>query len=98
MRRDVSRPGHTFSVSDKGVAILLEAAVAAVERAGIEPQWSALIIGGGALLIGIILMIFGMSRLKPEKLMPKKTIEQIQQDASVMKRQIRDEDDYERAA
>lgn len=80
------------------LVILLGAAVAALEQAGIQPQWSALIIGGGVLLIGVILMVAGMGRLKPARLMPNKTIRQIQQDASVVRRQMREEDDYERAA
>ena len=71
------------------LVILLEAAVAALDRAGFAPYWSALIAGGGALLLGLILMLIGLSRLKAERLIPRKTIEQLQQDATVAKQQMR---------
>jgi Putative Actinobacterial Holin-X, holin superfamily III len=80
------------------LVILLEAAVAALERAGFDPPVAALIAGGGALLIGIILLLVGISRLKAENMVPQKTIHQIQQDASMAKRQVRSDDDYQRAA
>jgi len=73
------------------LVILLEAAVAALDRVGFAPYWSALIAGGGALLLGLILMLIGLSRLKAERLMPRKTIEQLQQDASVAKQQMRND-------
>jgi uncharacterized membrane protein len=72
--------------------------VAALERAGLAPQWSALIVGGAALVIGLILMIVGLSRLKAKNLVPQKTINQLQEDASVAKRQVRADDGYQRAA
>jgi hypothetical protein len=80
------------------LVVLLEAAVAALERAGLAPQWSALIVGGAALVIGLILMIVGLSRLKAKNLVPQKTINQLQEDASVAKRQVRADDGYQRAA
>jgi hypothetical protein len=80
------------------LVILLEAGVAALEQAGLDPAVSALIAGGGALLIGIVLLMVGISRLKAENLVPQKTIHQFQEDASMAKRQVRSDDDYERAA
>jgi hypothetical protein len=80
------------------LVILLEAAVAALERAGLQPPIAALIAGGAALVIGIILLLVGISRLKAENMVPQKTINQIQQDASMAKRQVRSDDDYQRAA
>jgi Putative Actinobacterial Holin-X, holin superfamily III len=73
------------------LVILLEAGVAALDRAGFAPYWSALIAGGGALLIGIILMVVGLKQLKAERLVPHRTIEQLQQDASVARQQMRGE-------
>ena len=81
------------------LVVLLEAGVATLDKAGFAPYWSALIAGGGALLIGIILMLIGVSQLKAERLVPRKTIEQLQQDASVAKQQMRsDHDPTQRAA
>src|SRR3954468_7281718 len=46
------------------LVVLLEAGVAALERAGFEPPVAALIAGGGALLVGLILLLIGINRLK----------------------------------
>ncbi len=80
------------------LVILLEAAVAALERAGLAPPWAALIVGGVVLLVGLILLMVGINRLKAENLVPQKTINQLQEDASVAKRQVRQDDGYQRAA
>jgi hypothetical protein len=80
------------------LVVLLEAGVAALERAGFEPAVAALIAGGAALLIGIVLVLIGINRMKIENLVPDKTIHQIQQDASMAKRQVRTGDEYHRAA
>jgi Putative Actinobacterial Holin-X, holin superfamily III len=73
------------------LVVLLEAGVAALDRTGFAPYWSALIVGGGALLLGLIVMMIGLGRLKAERLMPRKTIEQLQQDASTVKQQMRND-------
>jgi hypothetical protein len=81
------------------LVVLLEAGVAALERAGFEPAIAALIAGGGAFLVGIILALIGINRMKMKNLVPEKTLSQFQQDASMAKRQVvRSDDDYQRAA
>jgi len=80
------------------LVILLEAEVAALDQTGLGEPWSSLIIGGAVLIIGFILLMVGVGRLKPENLVPQKTIRQIQEDAAVAKRQVRTDHDYERAA
>lgn len=81
------------------LVILLQAGVSALVTNNIvrEP-WAPLIVGGVVFLIGIILLLVGMSRLKAEALMPNKTIHQIQSDVSVAKRQVRVTYDQQRAA
>ena len=82
-----------------GLVILLQAAVAALVNAGIDDAWAALIVGGGIVVIGLILLMVGMSRLKARQLVPNRTIEQVQRDASVAKQQVRkDDDSLQRAA
>jgi hypothetical protein len=71
------------------LVILLQAGVVALERSGFEPVTAALIAGGGALLIGLVLVLIGISRLKAESLVPQKTINQLQEDAAMAKRQVR---------
>jgi len=71
------------------LVILLAAAVAAIMDTGLEPYWAALIVGGAALVIGVILMIAGKSSIKLYNLAPRKTVHQLRRDASVAKQQMR---------
>src|SRR5438067_5655538 len=79
------------------LVILLQASVSALITNNIvmEP-WAPLIVGGAVFLIGIILLLIGISRLKADALMPNKTIHQIQRDVSVAKQQVRE--NYEQRA
>ena len=85
------------------LVVLLESAVAALERAGFEPIAAGPIAGGSALVLGLILLLIGVSRLKVDKLTPGKTIHQMQEDARVAKRQFTSSDmgpgdEHQRAA
>lgn len=80
------------------LVVLLEAAVAGMIDAGLEAHWSALIVGGIALAIGVVLLLVGVNRFKTERFVPVKTIGQLQQDVSVAKHQMRHEHDTQRAA
>lgn len=81
------------------LVILLQAGVAALaERNGISQPVAALTVGGVVLVLGLLLLLIGMSRLKPERIMPSKTISQLQQDASVARQQMRERHESERAA
>jgi hypothetical protein len=71
------------------LVILLLAAVTALTENGVAGPWASLIVGGGALAIGAILAMVGISRLKAENLTPTRTIEQLQRDAAVAKEQVR---------
>jgi protein-S-isoprenylcysteine O-methyltransferase Ste14 len=80
------------------MVILLEAAVVGLETTGLASYWSALAIGGGVFLIGVSVMAAGALRLRAKRMMPTKTIHQLQADASVAKRQVRRDNDFQRAA
>jgi Putative Actinobacterial Holin-X, holin superfamily III len=80
------------------LVILLEAAVAALEQNGMRPAEAAGIIGGVALVLGLILIGIGVTRLRVKNLMPNKTIQQLQYDAAVAKQQMRRDYDLQRAA
>ncbi len=71
------------------LVILLQAGVAALVDYGLAEYWAALIVGGLALLLGIVLALIGVNRLKAENLKPKRTIHQLQRDAAVAKQQVR---------
>ena len=105
MSEKVSRVGMGLALIGIGavllipaLVVLLIAAVNALQEAGFEPAIAALIAGGSALLIGIILLLVGIKRIKVENLVPNKTIHQLQEDAMVAKQQVRAENDYDRAA
>ena len=60
------------------LVVLLNAAVAALtERGHLAPYWSALIVGGVVLILGLVLLAFGGSRLRPANMIPSRTIHQI---------------------
>jgi hypothetical protein len=70
------------------LVVLLEAGVAALQSTGMTPYWAALILGGAVAVIGLVLVAIGISRFKAKNLVPNRTIEQLQRDASVVKDQI----------
>jgi hypothetical protein len=81
------------------LVILLQAGVAALtERYDMASYWSALLVGGGVLILGIILLLVGMSRLKIENIIPNRTVHQLQRDASVAKEQVSQDHELHRAA
>jgi hypothetical protein len=81
------------------LVILLQAAVAALaERYGMSSALSALIVGGVVLLLGIIFLLVGISRLKFENIVPSKTVHQLQRDASVAKEKVSANHEPRRAA
>lgn len=81
------------------LVILLQAGVSALVTNGIiaEP-WAPLIVGGLAFLIGSLLALIGVARLKAENLVPTRTIHQIQSDVAVAKQQTKESYAHQRAA
>ena len=71
------------------LVILLQAAVAGLIGQGMEPYAAALIVGGAAFVVGLVVALIGMNQLKVKKLTPHKTIEQLQSDAAVARNQVR---------
>jgi uncharacterized membrane protein YqgA involved in biofilm formation len=80
------------------LVILLGAAVEALETTGLDRIYCALIVGGGVLIIGLILLLIGVNRLKPKNLMPNRTLQQIQRDAQIARQQVSSTNDIQRAA
>lgn len=71
------------------LVILLLAAVFGLETTGLEPWLCALAVGGGALLLGLIILAIGIARLRAKTLMPSKTLNQLQEDAAMARRQMK---------
>lgn len=65
------------------LVVLLEAVVAALISSGMSAAVSAVIVGGVALVIGLVLLMVGMRRLKAASLVPDRTIHQLQRDATM---------------
>jgi hypothetical protein len=81
------------------LVILLQAGVTALgDHYGVAPTWSALIIGSAVLIIGVVLFLIGISRLRFEHIMPHKTVHQLQRDAAVAKEKVSRTHDPRRAA
>lgn len=70
------------------LVILLGAMAAALVESGMSSALAALIVGGATLVIGVVLLMTGMGRLKAGNLVPEKTIHQLQQDAQVAKQEM----------
>lgn len=71
------------------LVILLEAVASAIaELTTLEPYWASAIVGGATLLIGVVLALVGMNRLKADNLTPKRTLEQLHRDAAVAREQV----------
>lgn len=79
------------------LVILLQAGVAALVKVVPEP-WTSLIVGGGALLLGLLIALIGVSLLKAKNLTPEHTIHQLRRDAAVAKQQMRESNENQRAA
>jgi len=80
------------------LVVLLQAVVLALEDQGFSTTAAAALAGGVALALGLILLLVGMRRLKPEAMIPHRTIHQLQQDASVAQDQMRQRDDAQHRA
>jgi Putative Actinobacterial Holin-X, holin superfamily III len=80
------------------LVVLLEAAVAALVDNGVAPYWAALAVGGACLIVGLILFLTGVSWLKAGRLVPDKTITQLQRDAATARNQVRTDYVEKRAA
>jgi len=66
------------------IVLLLQAAIAGLVAYGISPAAATLLVAVATLVVGAVLVWFGLSRLSSENLAPSKTIRQFQKDASIV--------------
>ena len=71
------------------LVILLQAAAVALTDQGFQPYAAALIVGGAAVGVGLVVALVGINQLKMKNLTPNKTIEQLQSDAAFARNQVR---------
>ncbi|WP_194095690.1 phage holin family protein [Marivivens aquimaris] len=63
-----------------GLNVIAAALVAALSAAGLHPFWSAVIVGGVAIVAALIMIKGGMSKLKASSLAPTRTTENVRRD------------------
>jgi putative superfamily III holin-X len=80
------------------VTILLAAAVIALNQYGLAAPLAAVAIGGAVFIIGVILLFLGIGRLKAKQMLPSRTLNQLQRDASTAKDQMRQKHELHPAA
>ncbi|TAH68292.1 MAG: phage holin family protein [Rhodopseudomonas palustris] len=92
----VAQAGRSVMLIGVGVAILMPAlvvlllsAAARLSEIGFLPSVAYLMTGGGAGLIALALIGFGVSRLSGNALKPAQTIEQLQRDRIATKEMMR---------
>lgn len=68
--------------------VLLFAIAAFLVAAGLEEQWSLLIVGGVVALIGLGVLWKGMNDLKATNLKPNRTVNQLSADVRTAKEQV----------
>jgi len=78
------------------LVILLGAAVAALVNAGYESHWAALLVGGVALIIGVLLAYAGVRSMRVDNLKPTRTIENLQRDMCVARDHLRNNHEAQR--
>jgi hypothetical protein len=66
------------------IVLLLQAAIAGLVVYGFSPAVATLLVAIATLVIGAVLVWFGLSRLRAENLAPSKTIHQFQKDATIV--------------
>ena len=66
------------------VVLLLQAGIAGLVAYGFSPAAATLLIAATTLILGGVLVWFGLSRLSAENLTPSKTIHQLKKDASIV--------------
>lgn len=72
------------------INVLVAALVAALAETDLGPIWSAVIVGVLLALLAFILVRKGMNDLKPEALMPSRTVQNVQRDAHAIKEAYHD--------
>jgi len=69
--------------------VLLQALVIALAKAGLGAGWSSLLVGVVVAALGAFLLRSGMAGLEPGRLSPERTKEQLENDARVLKEQVK---------
>jgi TRAP-type C4-dicarboxylate transport system permease small subunit len=69
--------------------VWLGAAVDGLAAVGLQRYWAGLIVGAVVAVVGAIFLVRAVNNLKPANLKPRRSIEQIQKTAAVVKAQVK---------
>jgi hypothetical protein len=80
------------------LVLLLGAGVVALIDAGYESYWAASIVGGAALIVGVLLVLAGVHSMRIDNLKPQRTIDNLQRDMSVARNHLRKNHEAQRTS
>jgi Putative Actinobacterial Holin-X, holin superfamily III len=96
MNEKISRAANGGALIGAGAVILLPAVfvlLLAIVRwlavAGLPAQWGLLLVGAIVAIVGVALLMKGITNLKGPALVPQRTIEQVRADFSIAKEHVR---------
>ena len=69
-----------------GFLVLLQACVSALAAAGLATHWAGLLVAAAALAIAALLARSALAALKPSRLMPVRSLAQIDKDLALLRR------------
>ncbi|GGE53877.1 hypothetical protein GCM10007276_33700 [Agaricicola taiwanensis] len=72
-----------------GLVVLCQALAMWLTRFDLSPVAASAIVGAVVVIIGMLLLMKGISSLKPSNLAPRRTLEQTQRDVNMVKEQVR---------
>ncbi len=70
------------------LVLLLMGLAAWLTQRGLSPAAADAAVGAGGLVVAIVLMLVGLSRLRPEALTPERTLSQLRKDTAMAKDHI----------
>jgi drug/metabolite transporter (DMT)-like permease len=72
-----------------GLVLLLQAAAVWLTRFDLSPVTAMALVGAVVVIIGMLMLMKGISSLKPANLAPKRSMEQMQRNVDTVREQIR---------
>ena len=89
MSRGAAMTGAGGAILYAGILVLLGALVLGLIEAGVDAWLAALIVGGGALVIGAVVTSMGVKQIQSTDLAPTQTAETVRENVEFVKEQIK---------
>jgi formate hydrogenlyase subunit 4 len=91
----ISQAGHAAGQASIGAALLLGAFLVLLQALVLglskvmDPLWASLLVGVAVAVLGFVLVMGAIAKVKPARLQPDRTTRQLQKDAQMVKEQVR---------